>query len=447
MAKPLIEKLTESYLKILDKQVLYKSKCCKYEGKDRVDLAEATSSIDNVSSTNVENNNEDDEEMEDTSSGIESGQDDSNSSVGERSPETIEINANNDTESNNNFVESILDNRFDLTLSLDPIQNSLYCKASDLAPIVGMDYESLIKILKRKKNYFDIDNPFKPKLLFKNRKFQDDYFSVTCFKLFVERNYLKITENKVKVAEDLNNLLQKYEVKTVGTKGTMDIDVKDTKEESPEEEDEDLEPEKVDNNIQQDQNDGSSLDHQAIVKICDLNIPFNIKGNNVYLYKRAMMELFKIRKGRCANFIKMDSILNEAGITKNEAFILHHGRLRKYISIPAIKILMGKEFLVCKNPALKPDIEQALAKLTQDKETLIAKKSIKLPSFSQIDYKLAKGTVFLKTLQLLIAVGCPSKYLDENPSRSYFVLIRLLKKRGMNIKECFLKQGEIMFII
>ena len=105
-----------------------------------------------------------------------------------------------------------------------------------------MDYESLIKILKRKKNYFDIDNPFKPKLLFKNRKFQDDYFSVTCFKLFVERNYLKITENKLKVAEDLNNLLQKYEVKTVGTKGTMDIDVKDTKEESPEEEDEDLEP-------------------------------------------------------------------------------------------------------------------------------------------------------------------------------------------------------------
>ena len=125
---------------------------------------------------------------------------------------------------------------------MDPIQNSLYCKASDLAPIVGMDYESLIKILKRKKNYFDIDNPFKPKLLFKNRKFQDDYFSVTCFKLFVERNYLKITENKLKVAEDLNNLLQKYEVKTVGTKGTMDIDVKDTKEESPEEEDEDLEP-------------------------------------------------------------------------------------------------------------------------------------------------------------------------------------------------------------
>merc|ERR1712062_151117 len=135
-------------------------------GKDRVDLADATSSIDNVSSTNVEHGNEDDEEMEDTSSGIESGQDDSNSSVGERSPKTIEINANNDAESNNNFVESILDNRFDLTLSLDPIQNSLYCKASDLAPIVGMDYESLIKILKRKKNYFDIDNPFKPKLLF-----------------------------------------------------------------------------------------------------------------------------------------------------------------------------------------------------------------------------------------------------------------------------------------
>ena len=100
----MIEKLSESYLKILDKQVLYKSKCSKYEGKDRVDIAEASINV----STNVENNN--DEEM-DTSSGIESGQDDSNSSVGERSPETIEV-TNSDTESNNNFVESILDNRY-----------------------------------------------------------------------------------------------------------------------------------------------------------------------------------------------------------------------------------------------------------------------------------------------------------------------------------------------
>ena len=68
VAKPLIEKLSESYLKILDKQILYKSKCSKYEGKDRVDLAEASSSINVSNSTNVGNNN--DEEMEDTSSGI-----------------------------------------------------------------------------------------------------------------------------------------------------------------------------------------------------------------------------------------------------------------------------------------------------------------------------------------------------------------------------------------
>ena len=58
-----VEKITEGYQKIVDKQVYYKSKCLKYEGKDRID-------VDMVQ-------NDHDDEM-DTSSGIESGTDMSN---------------------------------------------------------------------------------------------------------------------------------------------------------------------------------------------------------------------------------------------------------------------------------------------------------------------------------------------------------------------------------
>ena len=88
------------------------------------------------------------------------------------------------------------------------------------------------------------------------------------------------------------------------------------------------------------------------------------------------------------------------------------------MSIAALRILIAKDQIVLKDNALKPDLEEALTKLSNEaKDSFIAKKSIKLPSFNVIDYKLAKGTVFLKTLQLLKACGCSQKYLDENPSR------------------------------
>ena len=79
----------------------------------------------------------------------------------------------------------------------------------------------------------------------------------------------------------------------------------------------------------------------------------------------------------------MDALLDEAGIKKEDAFILHH-RLRKYISIPALKVLLSKEFLILKNPSLKQELDQALTKLIKEKEILVARKSIKLPSFNQI---------------------------------------------------------------
>ena len=251
----------------------------------------------------------------------------------------------------------------------------------------------------------------------------------------MEKKYIKIKVNIVDLAEALKNLVKKYEIVHDYEAEKLEEAKEDPNEHDAKEED-DFAEELDDNKPTIEKSD-----NQAIVKICNVDVPFNIMNNNVYLYKRNLMNLFKIKHQNRMNFSKMDAILEEEGIKKEDAFILHHGRLRKYISIPAVKVLLSREFLVLKNPNLKSELDQALTKLTQDKEGLIAKKCIKLPSFNQIDYKLAKGTVFLKTLQFLKAVGCPQKYIDDNPSRSYFVLIRLLKKRGMNIKECFLKQG------
>ena len=63
--KPLNEKLMESYGKIMQKVTLYKSKCEKYEGDDR---------IDNMDYVDENLNDERDLDNAETSSGIESGE-------------------------------------------------------------------------------------------------------------------------------------------------------------------------------------------------------------------------------------------------------------------------------------------------------------------------------------------------------------------------------------
>ena len=71
----------------------------------------------------------------------------------------------------------------------------------------------------------------------------------------------------------------------------------------------------------------------------------------------------------------------------------------------------------------------------------MAKKVLHLPTFDAIIYKVSKGKVFLNTLQFLRAAGCSNNYLNKDPSKSYFVALRILKRMGMDIKGCFLKQG------
>ena len=64
-----------------------------------------------------------------------------------------------------------------------------------------------------------------------------------------------------------------------------------------------------------------------------------------------------------------------------------------------------------------------------------------LPTFDAIIYKISKGKVFVNTLQFLKAAGCSPNYLNRDPSKAYFVALRILRRMGMDVKGCFLKQG------
>ena len=93
-----------------------------------------------------------------------------------------------DIEATNEFSVTILDDKFNLTLCTDA--NVLYGKAYDFAPILGINPQDLVKLLKRLGTSV-CDKPFKPRTLFKQRKYHVDYFSIECFKLLVEKNYIK----------------------------------------------------------------------------------------------------------------------------------------------------------------------------------------------------------------------------------------------------------------
>lgn len=104
---------------------------------------------------------------------------------------------------------------------------------------------------------------------------------------------------------------------------------------------------------------------------------------------------------------------------------------------------MKENYYALKKPELKLEIEQSLDKLVKDeRDNLLAKKVLRLPSFEDaIPYKLSRGTIFLNTSVFLKSAGCSQKYVERKPSNSYFTVLRLLKKCGMNVK------GGLYFII
>ena len=179
---------------------------------------------------------------------------------------------------------------------------------------------------------------------------------------------------------------------------------------------------------------------QPMIKICDAMIPYQVKERNIFLERKNLLnDLFFVQSQQKRNYQMMDQVLTEAGCNLMKSFIWF-GKNRKFISIPALKVLMKQNYYALKKPELKQQIENSLDKLTKDKSNLLAKKVLHLPSFDDtIPYKLSRGTVFLNTSFFLKAAGCSQQYVENKPSNSYFTVLRLLRKQGINVKGKLIK--------
>ena len=91
-----------------------------------------------------------------------------------------------------------------------------------------------------------------------------------------------------------------------------------------------------------------------------------------------------------------------------------------------------------KSPEIYPILDDIEAK----KDSFKVNRTLKMSTFNDIAIKLVNGTIFLSTVHFLTAVGFRRSYMSPNPSKAYFVLVRLLKRRGLNCSACFLKWGK-----
>ena len=89
--------------------------------------------------------------------------------------------------------------------------NHLYCDVRDFTPFVGVDYDLLVKILKRKYRSVDVPSSFRSRMF--HAPVKGCFFSVKCFKLLFGKNYIKKVGpgiNKATLVKQLDDLLEKY---------------------------------------------------------------------------------------------------------------------------------------------------------------------------------------------------------------------------------------------
>ena len=118
----------------------------------------------------------------------------------------------------------------------------------------------------------------------------------------------------------MSNILKDYQSESnIDFTKNERVNVEIVNEDDPEEITEnDLESEEMD--LDANENDFTKKDENfATITICDLNVPFHVKNNQLFLEKRKLSELFE--HGTFRTFPIIDSILAEAGIQKHDAFI------------------------------------------------------------------------------------------------------------------------------
>jgi hypothetical protein len=125
---------------------------------------------------------------------------------------------------------------------------------------------------------------------------------------------------------------------------------------------------------------------------------------------------------------------DQGSVCVDDSF-LYEGRRRSFMSTTALRVLIvGNE--------KSADISTALDDVESRRDSYRVNRTLKLLTFNNIAIKVVAGTVFLSTVHFLTAVGFRRSYMSPNPSKAYFVLVRLLKRRGLNTSACFLKWGK-----
>ena len=119
---------------------------------------------------------------------------------------------------------------------------------------------------------------------------------------------------------------------------------------------------------------------QPMIKICDIMIPYQVKERNIFLERKVLLnDLFFVQSQQKRNYQMMDQVLTQAGCNLIKSFIWF-GKNRKFISIPAVKILIKQNYYALKKPELKQQIDQSLDKLVS--KTFKAGQRKIHPSFS-----------------------------------------------------------------
>ncbi len=451
--------------KLDGKTPILKSKCSMYVGHDKIDLQHQDALADGLDDNEAEDHNVD--QGNESSSGIESG---GESSSGKSSPTSMIQNKvakreeDEDIPDNNKvFTEPVADGEIKCFLDAN---GKVYAKTSTLAFIVNEDPELFFVHLKRKFRSIDLDHAAFLRRQFDERQaFQD--FSLECFTQMIERGYLKKLKRDYKkeaVVADLRVILAKHqpddgdfddEEALVETEdpdcesSAKDMETEDDLPLASEAEEffEDFENEADESeaaSASASTNDG--LDdlggQQMVVSLSDdLKVHYHVVGSNIFLERRPIWRHLTVNCPRRRNMWRVESILKEVGLKEDEAFV-YYGRQRRYISTMALRALLNKNYLITEKPEEKTGLFKRLDELEENKAALMAKKVLRLPSFNGISYKLCRNTVFLNTRHFLYAIGASSKYVEDHPSRSYSILVRMLAKRGLNTNKCFLKQAQ-----
>lgn len=124
----------------------------------------------------------------------------------------------------------------------------------------------------------------------------------------------------------------------------------------------------------------------------------------------------------------------QGGVCVDDSF-LYEGRRRSFMSAKALRVLAAEN-------EKSGEIFSALDDVEARIDSFKVNRTLKMSSFNDIAIKVVAGSVFLSTVHILTAVGFRRSYMSPNPSKAYFVLVRLLKRRGLNTSACFLKSGK-----